>query len=191
MADENTPAEGAEDAATKAAAEKAAADEAAKEAETKAAEAEAEEDDLLKGAKNPDAVRNAIKAERERARAAKDDAKAKADEADKLRAKVQEFEDRDKSEQEKAEKRAKDAEEKATKAEHKLLRLEVAAAKKVPSNLASRLVGENKAELEADADELLKSVKADDTVKLDGGARRTVKSGADMNQRIREMAGRG
>lgn len=189
MADENTPAEGAEDAAAKAAAEKAAADATAKEAEAKAAETE--EDDLLKGAQNPDAVRNAIKAERERAKVAKKVADDATSEAEKLRAKVQEFEDRDKSEQEKAEKRAKDAEDKATKAEHKLLRLEVASAKKVPANLASRLVGENKAELEADADELMKSVKADDTVTLDGGARKTAKSGTDMNQRIREMAGRG
>jgi hypothetical protein len=190
MADESMPAEGAEDAA-KAAAEKAAADAAAKEAETKAAKAEADEDDLLKGAQNPDAVRNAIKAERERAKVAKKAADDATSEAEKLRAKVQEFEDRDKSEQEKAEKRAKDAEDKATKAEHKLLRLEVAADKKVPANLASRLVGETKAELEADADELLKSVKADDSVKLDGGARKPAKSGTDMNQRIREMAGRG
>jgi hypothetical protein len=190
MADENTPAEGAEDAA-KAAAEKAAADAAAKEAEAKAAETEAEENDLLKGAQNPDAVRNAIKAERERAKAAKKAADDATSEAEKLRAKVQEFEDRDKSEQEKAEKRAKDAEDKASKAEHKLLRLEVASAKKVPSNLASRLVGETKAELEADADELLKSVKAEDTVKLDGGVRKPAKGGTDMTQMIRQMAGRG
>lgn len=190
MADDNTPKEGAEEAA-KAAAEKAAADEAAKEAEAKAAEAEAKEDDLLKGANNPDAVRNAIKAERDNAKAAKEEAKEKADEAEKLRAKVQEYEDSQKSDQEKAEKRAEDAEEKAAKAERKLLRIEVGQKKKLPSELAELLSGDTEEEMEAHADKLAKVVKAEDTVKLDGGARKPAKGGTDMNQRIREMAGRG
>lgn len=189
MADENTPAEGAEDAAAKAAAEKATADEAAKEAEAKAAEAE--EDDLLKGAQNPDAVRNALKAERERARAAKKDADEKSAEAEKLRAQVQKYEDSKKSDQEKAEQRAKDAEGKAAKAEQKLLRLEVGRDKKLPSELAELLSGDTKEEMEAHADKLAKVVKAEDTVKLDGGARQAAKGGTDMTQMIRQMAGRG
>jgi hypothetical protein len=72
----------------------------------------------------------------------------------------------------------------------KLLRLTVASKKKLPMDLASRLQGETEAELEADADKLLKLVKAEDTVKLDGGARKPAKAGEDMNSRIRELAGR-
>jgi colicin import membrane protein len=187
MADENTPAEGAEEAAAKAAEEKAAADKAA--AEAKAAETDPDEE-LLKGARNPDAVKNAIQAERENAKAAKKAAEDATAALEAERAKVKTFEDRDKSVQEKAEQEAADAKKEAKEATHKLLRLEVAGAKKVPPNLASRLVGETKAELEADADELLKSVKAEDMVSLDGGARKTSKTGTDMNQRIRDMAGR-
>jgi len=186
MADENTPAEGSQDEAAKAAAQ-AEADKAA--AAAKAAEADPD-GELLKGARNPDAVKNAIQAEREAAKAAKkaaDDANA-ALEAE--RAKVKSFEDRDKSEQEKAEQRATDAETKAEKAEHKLLRLEVAADKKLPAKLASRLVGSTKAALEADADDLLKDVKEEDKVSLDGGARTPAKVPEDMNARIRSAAGR-
>lgn len=189
MADENTPAEGAEDAAAKAAAEKTTADAAAKEGAAKAAEAE--EDDLLKGAQNPDAVRNALKAEREQTKAAKDVAKKATEEAEQLRAKVQEFEDSKKSDQEKAEQRAKDAESKAATAERKLLRLEVGRDKKLPSELSELLSGDTKEEMEAHADKLAKVVKAEDTVKLDGGARKPAKGGTDMTQMIRQMAGRG
>lgn len=176
------------DAAAKAAAEKEAAEKA--EAEKKAAEEQSDEDELLKSADNPDAVKKAIQAERANAKVAKKAAEDAAAEAEKLRAKVQEFEDRDKSEQEKAEKRAADAEAKAEKAEKKLLRLTVAGRKKLPVDLASRLQGETEAELEADADNLLKLVKEQDTVSVDGGARRSTKTPDDMNARIRAEAGR-
>lgn len=184
MADENTPAEGAQDEAAKAAAEKAAAENAA------ASEKAEPDEELLKGARDPDAVRNAIKAEREAAKAAKKAAEEAQSALEAERAKVKEFEDRDKSEEEKREERAKEAEKKAAMAEGKLLRLTVAARKKLPLDLAPRLQGETEAELEADAENLLKLVKAEDTVSLDGGARKSTRTPDDMNARIRAAAGR-
>jgi hypothetical protein len=189
MTDENANANtGAEDAAAKAATEKAAADKATAEA-AKAAETDAD-DELLKGARNPDAVKNAIQAERENAKVAKKAAEDANAALEAERAKVKQFEDRDKSAQEKAEQDAADAKKEAKEATHKLLRLEVAGAKKLPTSLASRLTGETKAELEADADELLKLVKEQDTVSVDGGARKSSKTPDDMNARIRAEAGR-
>lgn len=94
----------------------------------------------------------ALDAFKQRARAAEKEAKA-------LAAKVKEFEDRDKSEQEKLEERASTAEQRAAQAERQLLRYEVAAAKKLPVELADRLQGETKKELEEDADRLLTLVK--------------------------------
>jgi hypothetical protein len=180
-----------EDAAAKAAAEKAAADKAATDEAAAKAAADTGDEDLLKGAKDPDAVRNALKAERETAKQARDKATAEKDRADKLAEKVQQFEDRDKSEQEKAEQKAADAEKKAEAAEKKLLRLEVAGEKKLPATLAARLSGDTKEELEADADELLKIVKSEETVPdFDSGARQTASPGTDMNAKIRELAGR-
>ncbi len=188
MTEENAETKASEEAAAKAAAEKETATKAAEEA-AKAAEVDPDAE-LLKDARNPDAVKRALDAERDRAKSAKkvaDDAKA---ELEAERKKVKDFEDRDKSEQEKAEQRATEAEKKAEAAEHKLLRLEVAAAKKLPSTLASRLTGETKAELDADADELLKLVKEEDSVSVDGGARKSTKTPEDMNARIRAAAGR-
>lgn len=170
--------------AEKAAAEKAALDEAA----AKTAEGDPDEE-LLKGARNPDAVKKAIQAERESAKAADQKAKDAQAELEAERAKVKEYEDRDKSVQEKTEQRAADAEKTAKEATHKLLRIEVAGAKKLPASLASRLVGETKAELEADADELLKQVKEEDSVSVDGGARTATKADSPDSM-IREMAGR-
>lgn len=177
MAEEKTAPEG-EEAAAKAAAEKEAAEKAAAEA---AADPDAK---LLEGARDPDAVRNALKAERATAKAAQK-------KAEELAAKVKEFQDRDKSEQEKAEQRAAEAEDKAKTAEQKLLRLEVAAEKKLPAALASRLTGETREELEKDAAELLKLVKPNGvTTDFDGGARGSAAPGDDMNARIRKAAGR-
>lgn len=182
---ETTP---AEDAAAKAAAEKEAADKAVEAA--KADAGEEIDDELLKAANNPNAVRKAIQAERERAKAAKktaDDANA-ALEAE--RKKVKDYEDRDKSEQEKAEQRAADAEKKAEQAEARLLRLTVASDKKLPSDLADRLRGETKAELEADADKLLEWAKKEDSVSVDGGARKQAAAKSSPDSMIRQMAGR-
>jgi beta-glucosidase-like glycosyl hydrolase len=141
---------------------------------------------ILAGAEKPDAVRNAIKAERERAA----EAERRAKEAE---GKVREFEDRDKSEQEKAEQRASEAEQKANEATTKLLRLEVAGAKKLPLELAERLRGDTKEALEKDADALLKLVKEGEA---DGGrtsfeagaAGRTSTNANDPDALIRQMA---
>lgn len=76
-----------------------------------------------------------------------------------LETKVKEFEDRDKSEQEKLEERAATAERQAEQAQAQLLRIQVATNKKLPLELASRLQGKDKKELEADADRLLELVK--------------------------------
>jgi len=190
MTEENTTPTGDEAAAATAAAEKAAAEKATADTEAaKAAETDAD-DELLKDARNPDAVKAALKTERENAKAAKakaDDALAKLAAEEK---KVKGFEDRDKTEQEKLEQKAADAEKAKEAAEHKLLRLEVASDKKLPPKLAARLVGDTKAELEADADELLKDVKTEDSVSVDGGARRSTKAPDDMNSLIRAEAGR-
>lgn len=103
-------------------------------------------------AENPDAVRNALTAERTAAKEARE-------RADALAAEVQTYKDRDKTEQERLEERATTAEGRAEKSEAKLLRFEVATKKKLPLELADRLQGKNKTELEADADRLLELVK--------------------------------
>ena len=175
MADEKTPEE-------KAAEEKAAEEKAAAEAKAKEEAANDPDAQLLAGARDPDAVRNALKSERAAAKAAKE-------KAEELAKKVQEFEDRDKSEQEKAEQRAAEAEKKAEEAEHKLLRLQVAADKKLPPELAARLAGSTKTELEADADELLKIVKpSGSSTGFDGGPRGRTETGeTDPDALIRGM----
>jgi hypothetical protein len=117
-----------------------------------APQADADIEAIAAQAKNPDAVRNALVAERRKASEALQQAQDAA-------AKVKEFEDRDLSEQQKLEKRASEAEAKAANAEANLLRFEVAATKKLAPELAARLVGKNKRELEADADRLLELVK--------------------------------
>lgn len=103
-------------------------------------------------AKDPDAVRNALVAERAAAKEAKD---ANAE----LAARIKEFEDRDKSDQERKDEALKTAEERAAKAEAGLLRHRVAASKQLPPELADRLQGKNEKELGEDADRLLELVK--------------------------------
>jgi hypothetical protein len=101
-------------------------------------------------------------------------------ERDSLEKQVKEHTDASKSDQEKLEERAKTAEEKLSATERSLLLLEVASEKGLSSGQAKRLVGDTKEELEADAEELLKSFKDDDDA--GGGSRRTpkprLKSGA-------------
>lgn len=135
-------------------------------------------------ADKPDAVRNALQAEREAAAQARKT-------ADDLAAKVKQFEDRDKSEQQKLEERATTAEDRAAKAETELLRVQVAVGKKLPLELAARLQGKDKKELEADADRLLELVKPNnkpegdaDAGKGEGG------SGATLNDLMRAQARR-
>lgn len=129
-----------------------------------------------------DAGRDAIRKER---RAARDADKRARD----LEARLKEFEDRDKTEQQKAVDRAEAAERSAAEANAKLLRLEVAAAKKVPAELVEFLSGDTKEEIEAKADALLAHLKPADATDFDNGVRTTATSG-DMNAAIRAAAGR-
>lgn len=83
-----------------------------------------------------------------------------------------EAEDADKSEVQRANDKAAAAEARAKAAETRADRAEVAAAKGLSASLASRLVGETREELEADADELLKVMKpASDGKAPDTGTR--------------------
>ena len=73
--------------------------------------------------------------------------------------KLAEIEDANKSEQQRLMERAETAEKSRADLELKLMRVEVAVAKGLPSDLTARLKGTTKEELEADADELLTYVK--------------------------------
>jgi hypothetical protein len=134
-------------------------------------------------ADKPDAVKNAIRRHQE-------DARKERKRAEAAEQKAKEFEDRDKTAQEKADAKATEAETKAAKAEAKLLRMEVAGEKKLPVSLASRLQGETKEELEADADELLKQVTPQEATDFDGGPRPGGPAKTDMDSMIRRAAGR-
>lgn len=68
-----------------------------------------------------------------------------------------------------AEAKAADAEKRVGEAEANALRLSIASEKKLPSSLAKRLTGATREELEADADELLQSVKPSDDADNDNG----------------------
>lgn len=132
------------------------------ETETEVVETE-ETIEVPEGADKPDAVKAAIKAERDAAKAARK-------EADDLRAKLREHEDRNKTDEQKLTERA----ERADAAEAKALRYEVAAAKGIDLRLALRLTGSTREELEADADTLKGLVKSETpSPDLDGGARKT------------------
>jgi hypothetical protein len=67
-----------------------------------------------------------------------------------------------------AERKAAEADDRVGKAEANALRLSVAGDKKLPPSLAKRLSGSTREELEADADELLESVKPDEGDKSGG-----------------------
>ena len=124
-------------------------------------------------------------------------AKAERKRADELAAKVKEYEDRDKTEAEKREEKLKDAEARAVAAERQVLVHQVAAKKGLTgdlADLAERLVGETKEELEKDADKLIKSVGATGSgPRLDQGARNSRPAGSDLdtqfNSWIRGAAG--
>ena len=136
---------------------------------------------VLAGAQNRDAVRNAIKAEREAAAKAKQEAEAAKAEAQKLK-------DAQLSDQERKDKEAREAREEAESAKAKALKYEVAAAKGVPLSQAHRLQGATKEELEADADAFLSDVNGP-APSFDGGPRGAAQPG-DMDAAIRRAAGR-
>ncbi len=76
-------------------------------------------------------------------------------EAEKYRRQWQELADKDKTELQRATERAETAEREAQAAAARALRVEVAVEKGLPANLAGRLQGNTREELETDADELL------------------------------------
>lgn len=109
-------------------------------------------DAIAAQADKPDAVKNALQAERKAAQEARDRAEA-------LAAQVREFEDRDKSEQQKLEERVVSAEQERDALKAQILRRDIATAKELPLDLADRLQGKNRKELEEDAERLLELVK--------------------------------
>jgi hypothetical protein len=106
--------------------------------------------------------------ERERAARARAEKELK-DAQDRLKG----IEDKDKTELQKETEARAAAEKRAEAAEAKQLRVEVAIKKKLPLDMADRLVGDDKDELEKDAEKLLKSVKTTSSGDLDQGPRGT------------------
>ena len=111
-------------------------------------------------------------------------------EAETFRLKLKEIEDRDKSETEKLTERTRELEGNLTSAEQRALRLEIALDKGIPKTIANRLQGSTREEMEADADELLKTLGGTGTKKhsasFDGGAKDggTAKGGSFLNQAL-------
>ncbi|MFZ1927382.1 MAG: hypothetical protein WAU42_14740 [Solirubrobacteraceae bacterium] len=135
-----------------------------------------------------DAGKEALKRERASAREARK-------RADDLAAKVKEFEDRDKTEAQKQAEALVEAQKRADAAEREVLVHQVAAKKGLTGDLADlahRLVGTTKEELEKDADKLLKSVGATgDSPSLDQGARGRKSSGTSANDAVNDWLRKG
>jgi|SRR6478752_7301931 len=81
--------------------------------------------------------------------------------------KLDEIEQAQKTELQRIQERSEAAERRAAELERDLVRSQIAIAKKLPAELASRLRGDTPDELEADADKLLALVKASTTLKPD------------------------
>lgn len=111
----------------------------------------------------PPEVREVLRKERKAAR----EAAKRAEEAER---RVAEFEERDKTELERLEERASKAEAELERISADRLRLEVAFEKKLPAELAGRLQGASREELEADADALRELVVARGPGDGEGGA---------------------
>lgn len=94
-------------------------------------------------------------------------------EAEKFRLKVKEFEDASKSEQEKLAESLRQQEQRAETAALSALRYEIALDKGIPKAIASRLQGSTRDEMEADADELMKTLNGNGRrpPSFDGGAK--------------------
>jgi hypothetical protein len=107
-----------------------------------------------------DGLRNARKTGEKRAR--------------ELETRLRELEDRDKSESEKLASRASESERRAAEAEGQLLRLEVAATRKMSAEDVPLLHGTTREEIEASADQLAAFAKRNEKSApgFDGGARR-------------------
>jgi hypothetical protein len=135
-------------------------------------------DEIAAKAEKPDVVRRALQAEREKATKARKDAEA-------LAAKLKEYEDRDKTDQERLAEERDTLKAKVTPLELENLRLRVAVEKKLPGELIDRLRGEDREEIEADADKLLQLVAktngsrgsdTDQGARGNGGARQVTES---------------
>ncbi|MFJ4418283.1 MULTISPECIES: hypothetical protein [unclassified Streptomyces] len=135
-----------------------------------------------------DAGKRALAEERRARSEAERREKEQRKQLDTLSARLAEFEDRDKTESERLSTRATSAEKRAEQAEHSLLRLRVAAAKKLPPELADRLQGDTEDAVTADADRLLAAFRTAQTPSFDGGARTTARP-TSMNDLIRRQAG--
>jgi len=113
--------------------------------------------------------------------------------SDAAESKLRELDDAKKSDVDKANERAQRAEERLAQVESRALRAEVAAAKGLPANLAARLQGSTRDEIEADADDLLAVVGTPKTPSRrdpDQGRRDTPARGAaDMNSWMRSATG--
>lgn len=136
---------------------------------------------ILAQADDPDKVRKAIRAQKEIAR------KAKA-ERDAYAAKIAEYEDRDKTEQQKLAERATQFERELQLERQAKMLLEVAVEKGLVGEraaLASRLQGNTKEELAADADALLALLADRQETGFDGGARGTPPNAGGMDEHIR------
>ncbi len=116
------------------------------------------------GAQNPDAVRNALNAERKAARGAQKRAEA-------AEAKVAEFEEATQTETERLSGRLESltSENKQSKVEN--LRLRIALDEQVPPELIDRLRGDTREEIEADAKEPVKLIGPRESAGFDGGVR--------------------
>lgn len=150
-------------------------------------------EEIAAQANNPDAVSNAIKAERDKAKAEREARLA-------AESRIKEFEDAQKSEEEKRQEElaAAKQEAEAQKARvHELevaqIRSDVAVEKKLPPKLAGRLTGDTREEIEADADALLAdlgTLPVETPPPGDGGARTPVEP-KDLNEQIREAEAAG
>jgi len=150
-------------------------------------------EEIAAQANNPDAVSNAIKAEREKAKAEREARLA-------AEARIKEFEDAQKSEEERRQEELAAAKQEAESQRarvHELevaqTRSEVAVEKKLPPKLAGRLTGETREEIEADAEALLAdlgTLPVETPPPGDGGARTPVEP-KDLDEQIREAEAAG
>lgn len=157
-------------------------------------------EEIAAQAQNPDAVSNAIKAERERAKAERERANQEKEAREAAEARIKEFEDAQKSEEERREEALKASEERAAAAEARAAdleiaktRSEVAAEKNLPPRLAARLSGKTREEIEADADSLLEdlgTLPGETPPPGDGGVRTPVQP-KDLQEQIREAEAAG
>ena len=142
-------------------------------------------EEIAAQAEKPDAVVNAIEAERNKRRKVQQ-------QRDEAYARIQEFEDAQKSEDEKRQEALDAAQARVKELEHKELQREVAIAQGIPLNAAHRLVGNSREELEADAEQFKSQVSApaETPPPGDGGARTPVQP-KDLQEQIREAEAAG